>query len=117
MECTWQQTKLQINHQMYLEKCHTISQLLPNTKQENYSTKTLECAQDQKALFRLTKNRMTQNGETWLPSHMMARSAETWLPSHMMARSAETWLPSHMTAQSGETWLPSHMMVSCVEVP
>ena len=67
-ERLWRKTKLTVHHQLFKQECQNVSTLLMNSKKEYYSKKIVECGNEHKLLFHLTKNLMGNNRELSLPT-------------------------------------------------
>ncbi|VDI48061.1 Hypothetical predicted protein [Mytilus galloprovincialis] len=67
-ERKWRDSKFEVHHQMYTEKCRTVDKLLYIAKETYYSSKIENCGNDHKQLFKLTKHLMGKQQQTPLPS-------------------------------------------------
>ena len=69
-EHKWLQTRLEVHRQAYRAQCVVFNNMLVNAKKNYYTTKIANCKNDQKQLFRITKNLMGNGGVTAMPSHV-----------------------------------------------
>ncbi|CAG2219826.1 unnamed protein product [Mytilus edulis] len=67
-ERKWRDSKLEVHHQIFKEKCRTFGKLLYIAKETYYSSKIENCGNDHKQLFKLTKHLMGKQQQTPLPS-------------------------------------------------
>ncbi|CAG2255706.1 unnamed protein product [Mytilus edulis] len=67
-ERKWRDSKLEVHHQIFKEKCRTVGKLLYIAKETYYSSKIENCGNDHKQLFKLTKHLMGKQQQTPLPS-------------------------------------------------
>ncbi|CAG2217216.1 unnamed protein product [Mytilus edulis] len=67
-ERKWRDSKLEVHHQIFKEKCRTFGKLLYIDKETYYSSKIENCGNDHKQLFKLTKHLMGKQQQTPLPS-------------------------------------------------
>ncbi|CAG2255708.1 unnamed protein product [Mytilus edulis] len=67
-ERKWRDSKLEVHHQIFKEKCRTVGELLYIAKETYYSSKIENCGNDHKQLFKLTKHLMGKQQQTPLPS-------------------------------------------------
>ncbi|CAG2184441.1 unnamed protein product [Mytilus edulis] len=67
-ERKWRDSKLEVHHQSFKEKCRTFGKLLYIAKETYYSSKIENCGNDHKQLFKLTKHLMGKQQQTPLPS-------------------------------------------------
>ncbi|CAC5417928.1 unnamed protein product [Mytilus coruscus] len=67
-ERKWRDSKLEVHHQIFKEKCRTVCKLLYIAKETYYSSKIENCGNDHKQLFKLTKHLMGKQQQTPLPS-------------------------------------------------
>ncbi|CAC5412707.1 unnamed protein product [Mytilus coruscus] len=66
-ERKWRDSKLEVHHQIFKEKCRTVGKLFI-AKKTYYSSKIENCGNDHKQLFKLTKHLMGKQQQTPLPS-------------------------------------------------
>ncbi|CAC5390090.1 unnamed protein product [Mytilus coruscus] len=67
-ERKWRDSKLEVHHQIFKEKCRTVGKLLYIAKETYYSSKIENCGNDHKQLFKLTKHLLGKQQQTPLPS-------------------------------------------------
>ena len=70
MRGNYRKSKLEIDRQIYTNKCTALYKLLDNSKRAYYSSKIKQHKTDSKELFRLSKDLMGFNGDIALPSHI-----------------------------------------------
>ena len=65
-ERKWLQTRLDVHRQAYRAQCVVFNNMLVNAKKNYYTTKIGNCKNDQKHLFRITKNLMGNAGAYYM---------------------------------------------------
>jgi hypothetical protein len=67
-ERLWRKSRLEIDHQFYKEQCNIVKSMLKKAKCQYYSSKIMECANDQKALFKIINKLLHRKDQSALPS-------------------------------------------------
>jgi hypothetical protein len=70
-ERKWRKTRLEIDHQLYIESCTEMNRLFRKAKTDFYSDKIIESQGDQRTLFNIADTLLKRNTSNLLPQHTL----------------------------------------------
>ena len=69
-EGVWRSSNLTVHHQIFREKCTTVTNIIRKAKRDFYSRKVSDAESDQKTLFTLSQTMMNKNRHMFLPTNI-----------------------------------------------